>query len=121
MIRPARPSLSNLLVAAATAAAQSAAWLPNVLWAEPLSVRSERPLRDPYVPPEARKAGTAPAAQGAALRAQVLRKLQKAFDDADVGHTGWLTRQQANAAGPGLVARHFDQIAPPAAGAVRFA
>ena len=54
------------------------------------------------------------------LRAQVERKLKKAFDAADVSHTGSLTRQQANAAGLGLVARHFDQIDRQNVGAARF-
>ncbi len=67
-------------------------------------------MRDPWVPPEARKPSQAPPSEGAALRAEVERKLRRAFDDADVGRTGSLTRQQANAAGLGFVARHFDEI-----------
>ncbi len=44
----------------------------------------ERPMRDPWVPPELRKPAPAPPTQGAALRAQVERKLKAGFDAADV-------------------------------------
>jgi hypothetical protein len=95
--------------------------LPDyVVAAEPLSAASERPLQDPWVPPEARKPSTAPPAEGAALRAQVERKLKQAFDAADTSHTGSLTRQQASAAGLGFVAQHFDEIDRQKTGAVRF-
>ena len=121
MIRTSRRLLSSSqLVAALIAAAQCMLAPPELLAAEPMSVKSEQPLRDPWVPPESRKPSTVPPAEGAALRAQVERKLKKAFDAADVSHTGSLTRQQANAAGLGLVARHFDQIDRQKTGAVRF-
>ena len=85
-----------------------------------MSVTSQQPLRDPWVPPDARKPSTAPPTEGAALRAQVERKLRQAFDAADVNHTGSLTRQQANAGGLGFVARHFDEIDRQKSGTVRF-
>ena len=88
--------------------------------AEPISVQSEQPLRDPWVPPESRKPSATAPAEGAALRAQVERKLKQAFDAADVSHTGSLTRRQANAAGLGYVVRHFDEIDRAKTGAVRF-
>jgi hypothetical protein len=88
--------------------------------AEPVLVQSAQPLRDPWVPPESRKASTAPPTEGAALRVQVEHKLKQAFDAADVSHTGSLTRQQANAAGLGFVAKHFDEIDRQKTGAVRF-
>jgi hypothetical protein len=72
------------------------------------------------VPPEARSPSKAPPSDGAALRAQVERKLKRAFDEADVGSIGSLTRQQASAAGLGFVARHFDEIDRQRRGAVRF-
>jgi len=75
--------------------------------AEPLSVGAQQPLRDPWVPPESRPTSVTPPSEGAALRAQVERKLKQAFDAADVGQTGSLTRQQASAAGLGFVVRHF--------------
>ena len=77
-------------------------------------------MRDPWVPPEARKRSQAAPLEGAALRAEVERKLKRAFDDADVGRTGSVTRQQADAAGLGFVARHFDEIDRQGRGAVRF-
>jgi len=80
----------------------------------------ETTIRDPWVPPELRTPAPTPATQGAALRAQVERKLRQAFDAADLSHSGSLTRQQANAGGLGFVARHFDEIDRQKSGAVRF-
>ena len=88
--------------------------------AEPMAVGAQQPLRDPWVPPEARNPSTAPPLEGAALRAEVERKLRHAFDAADVNRSGSLTRQQADAAGLGFVARHFDAIDRRKSGAVRF-
>jgi hypothetical protein len=92
----------------------------DVLAAEPVTVQSTQPLRDPWVPPESRKPSSAAPTEGAALRAQVEQKLKQAFDAADVDRTGSLTRQQANAAGLGFVAKHFDEIDRQKTGAVRF-
>lgn len=80
----------------------------------------ETPLRDPWVPPELRKPAAAPAPQGAALRAQVERKLKAGFDAADTNRSGTLTREQARSAGLGLIVRHFDDIDRQRAGAVSF-
>ena len=77
-------------------------------------------MRDPWVPPELRKPAAAPAPQGAALRAQVERKLKAGFDKADVNHSGTVTREQARAAGLGYVVKHFDGIDRQRAGAVSF-
>jgi len=121
MTRPVRRLLSgSQLLALLIGAAQCLLAPGGVFAAEPMAVKSEQPLRDPWVPPESRKPSTATPAEGAALRAQVERKLKKAFDAADVSHSGSLTRQQANTAGLGFVARHFDQIDRQKAGAVRF-
>lgn len=70
------------------------------------------PMRDPWVPPEVQRAAAASAAptRGAALKAQVDAKLKADFDAADVEQRGSLTREQARAAGLGLVAEHFDRI-----------
>jgi hypothetical protein len=88
--------------------------------AEPAAATAERPMLDPWVPPEARKPAMSPPTRGAALREQVERKLKQGFDSADVDRTGTLTREQANAAGLGYIAKHFDEIDRQKAGAVRF-
>ncbi len=93
---------------------------PDVAAAEPIAGKIDQPLRDPWVPPELRKPSGAAPTEGPALRAQVERKLKAAFDAADVSRSGSLTRQQANAAGLGFVARHFEQIDHQRTGAVRF-
>ena len=80
----------------------------------------ETPLRDPWVPPELRRAPSVPAPQGAALRARVERKLKAGFDAADVSGSGALTREQARSAGLGYILKHFDQIDRQRAGAVSF-
>jgi hypothetical protein len=68
------------------------------------------PMRDPWVPPAARRAASAPTTQGAALGAQVEKKLRTSFDAADADHDGTLTRDEARAARFGMVADHFDRI-----------
>ena len=70
----------------------------------------QTPLRDPWVPPALRRAASAPQTEGAALRAQVERKLRASFDAADRSGSGTLTREQARAAGFGIVADNFDRI-----------
>ncbi len=80
----------------------------------------ETQLRDPWVPPELRKPAATPAPQGAALRAQVERKLKAGFDAADVNRSGILTREQARSAGLGYIVKHFDDIDRQRAGAVSF-
>lgn len=80
----------------------------------------ETPMRGPWVPPELRKPAPTPAPQGAALRAQVERKLKAGFDAADVNRSGTVTREQARAAGLGYIVKHFDEIDRQRAGAVTF-
>jgi hypothetical protein len=81
----------------------------------------ETPMRDPWVPPALRKERVVePATQGAALRAQVERKLRSAFDAAAKPHGGTLTREQARDAGLGFIANHFEAIDRRGAGQVRF-
>ncbi|HEX3136087.1 MAG TPA: hypothetical protein VHT22_00665, partial [Casimicrobiaceae bacterium] len=80
----------------------------------------ETTLRDPWVPPELRTPAPTPAPQGAALRAQVERKLKAGFDAADVNRSGTVTRDQARAAGLGYIVKHFDDIDRQRAGAVSF-
>jgi hypothetical protein len=80
----------------------------------------ETTIRDPWVPPELRTPAPTPAPQGAALRAQVERKLKAGFDAADVDRGGTVTRDQARAAGLGYIVRHFDDIDRQRTGAVNF-
>jgi hypothetical protein len=121
MAQPYTRATSLWMLCVALTGAASFALAPlDAVAVEPPSVQSTQPLRDPWVPPESRKPSTAPLTEGPALRAQVERKLKQAFDTADVNHTGSLTRQQADAAGLGFVARHFDEIDRQKTGAVRF-
>jgi hypothetical protein len=78
------------------------------------------PLCDPCVPPALRNVPPAPATEGAALQAQVERKLRASFEAADVQRTGALTRVQAEAAGLGVVAKNFDRIDTAKTGRVTF-
>ena len=80
----------------------------------------ETPLRGPWLPERLRTTAPAPPTQGAALRAQVQRKLREAFDAARGKRAGELTREEAQAAGLGYIARDFDAIDVRRAGAVRF-
>jgi hypothetical protein len=114
-----RTSLWLLSVALAGAAPFVLAPL-DAAAADPVSVQSAQPLRDPWVPPESRKPSTTAPTEGAALRAQAEHKLKQAFDAADVSHTGSLTLRPASAAGLGFVAKHFDEIDQQKTGAVRF-
>ena len=65
-------------------------------------------------------AGIQAAADPAALQAQVERKLRESFDAADVVRAGALTREQADAAGLGVVAKNFDRIDTAKTGRVTF-
>ena len=80
----------------------------------------ERPMVDPWVPPQLREKSVtqAPRARDAALEAQVDRKLRGRFDAAAQG--GLLTREQARAAGLGDIAANFDAIDRTGRGSVRF-
>jgi hypothetical protein len=80
----------------------------------------ERPMCDPCAPQARPKlAGPAqPATQGAALRALVEAKLRREFDAAAAN--GWLTRDQAAAAGLGFIAQHYEAIDRESRGAIRF-
>jgi len=80
----------------------------------------QTPMCDPCVPPALRNATPAPQTEGAALQAQVERKLRQNFDAADVQRTGAITLQQAKAAGLGVVANNFDRIDTAGTGRVTF-
>jgi len=110
-----------LLAAALAAACDGAAWAAD---AAPTDVdASGAPvLRDPWVPPAVRKSAAklAPPATGPALKAQVIDKLQASFARADVEGAGTITREQARAAGLGLVAARFDAIDTAGRGRIAF-
>jgi hypothetical protein len=84
----------------------------------------QRPLRDPWVPPQvaasAASSASASAAHRTALSAQVERQLRERFDAADTGKTGRLTREQARAAGLGYIDKSFEQIDTARQGSVGF-
>jgi hypothetical protein len=87
--------------------------------------KAEAPMRDPWVPPAVRAAAAASAStagetRGAALHAQVEKKLRDGFDAADTQHAGSITRQQAQAAGLGMIAGNFEQIDTAKTGRVSF-
>jgi len=67
-------------------------------------------LRDPAIPAALRTTQPAVPSRGAELQAEVQRKLRQRFDAADAGRQGHISRAQAEAAGYGFVARHFDAI-----------
>jgi hypothetical protein len=100
-----------LLVCTSPASAQTGDSPPAVMQA---------PMRDPWIPPAARKPSTSPPTQGAALRRQVEQKLKQAFDAADTDHSGTISLAQAKAANLGLVVRHFDEIDVNNTGTVQF-
>ncbi|WP_280153054.1 EF-hand domain-containing protein [Piscinibacter sp. XHJ-5] len=77
----------------------------------------QTPMRDPWVPPAVRQAASAPETRGAALQAQVERKLRAAFEAAG---KNTLTRDEARAAGLGWVARDFERIDRGQTGRVSF-
>ncbi|AIO33851.1 hypothetical protein DM39_427 [Burkholderia cenocepacia] len=77
-------------------------------------------LGDPYVPPAARRPTAGTQTTGAALHAQVVRKLARQFGAADTQNTGSITEAQARAAGLGYVANHFRQIDASGSGRVSF-
>ena len=81
----------------------------------------EAPMLDPWVPPALReKRAVEPPASGAALQAQVERKLRVAFDAAAGPHGGTLTPDQARAAGFGFIANHFEAMDRRGTGRVTF-
>lgn len=113
-------SRRKLALAGALAVAVAAVSPVRAATAQSPPATIETTIRDPWVPPELRTPAPTPAPQGAALRAQVERKLKAGFDAADVSRVGTLTRDQARAAGLGYIVKHFDDIDRQRAGAVGF-
>ncbi|WP_175721027.1 EF-hand domain-containing protein [Burkholderia anthina] len=114
-----------IVVAAALACGGVAAFVPLSAFAQasdavaPARARQAQ-LGDPYVPPAARKPTAGTQTTGAALHAQVVRKLARQFGAADTQNTGSITQAQARAAGLGYVANHFRQIDASGSGRVSF-
>jgi hypothetical protein len=76
---------------------------------------------DPYLPPEKRTPARERPAEGAALRQQAMDKLRQRFEEADLDASGSLSKAEAQQAGLGFVAQHFDQIDTRHSGKVSFA
>ena len=93
-------------------------WIANANAQAPAVRHGE--LCDPCVPPAVRKSLTVErvSTQGPALRAEVEQRLRAPFDAAAV--QGLLTRDEAQAAGLGFIARNFDAIDRDGRGAIRF-
>jgi hypothetical protein len=77
-------------------------------------------LRDPWVPPHAKSSADYVETRGEALRRQVEQKLRAQFDAADAAKSGYITREQARAAGLGYIANNFDAIDRQRSGIVSF-
>ncbi|WP_310699982.1 EF-hand domain-containing protein, partial [Burkholderia multivorans] len=112
-----------IVIAAALAAAgvalSAAAFAQASDAAAPARARQAQ-LGDPYVPPAARRPTAGTQTTGAALHAQVVRKLARQFSAADTQNTGSITEAQARARGLGYVANHFRQIDASGSGRVSF-
>ncbi|MEK8030931.1 EF-hand domain-containing protein [Ideonella sp. DXS29W] len=78
-------------------------------------------LRDPAVPEAVRHTRPAPPSEGDTLKALVEAKLRSRFDAADTSGQGHITRSQAEAAGLGFIARHFDTIDATGHGSISWA
>ncbi|MDT9000609.1 EF-hand domain-containing protein [Paucibacter sp. APW11] len=69
-------------------------------------------LQDPALPAQlASQAPLAEPSRGAALQAQVMAKLARQFQQADTQRRGALSLAEAQAAGFGYAAQHFEQMA----------
>jgi hypothetical protein len=88
--------------------------------AQAADAAAQVPMRDPWVPPAARHAASAPETRGAALNAQVEKKLRASFDVADADHDGSVTLAEARAAKFGLVADQFERIDTRRSGRITF-
>jgi hypothetical protein len=125
MIRHPAPTASRRLAAQGLLACGLALAFGGVALAAPQQnppAVFEGTQRGPWVPPSAAARASVQAAptRGAALHAQAEARLRADFDAAAAAHGGQLTRAQAEAAGLGYVARHFDRIDRDGVGAVRF-
>ncbi|VWC09480.1 2-oxoglutarate dehydrogenase [Burkholderia pseudomultivorans] len=112
--------VAAVALAGAAAAFSASAFAQASDAAAPQRARQAQ-LGDPYVPPAARRPTAGTQTTGAALHAQVVRKLARQFGAADTQNTGSITEAQARAAGLGYVANHFRQIDASGSGRVSFA
>ncbi|KWF24540.1 EF-hand domain-containing protein [Burkholderia pseudomultivorans] len=112
--------VAAVALAGAAAAFSASAFAQASDAASPPRARQAQ-LGDPYVPPAARRPTAGTQTTGAALHAQVVRKLARQFGAADTQNTGSITEAQARAAGLGYVANHFRQIDASGSGRVSFA
>ncbi|MDR8728207.1 EF-hand domain-containing protein [Burkholderia pseudomultivorans] len=112
--------VAAVALAGAAAAFSASAFAQASDAAAPARARQAQ-LGDPYVPPAARRPTAGTQTTGAALHAQVVRKLARQFGAADTQNTGSITEAQARAAGLGYVANHFRQIDASGSGRVSFA
>lgn len=93
-----------------------------VLAATPAAAQPAPALQraDPWLPPHARVHDGRAAPAGDALQALALDKLRRRFEAADTPGFGTLSRTQAERAGLGFVAAHFDGIDAKKSGHVSF-
>jgi hypothetical protein len=113
--------VSLMLGAMSVATAHAADAAPAPLPSAPAAY--DAAPRDPALPPHAiprRKSAVETPTHGAALKAQVEHKLRQRFEAADLERRGSITREQARAAGLGLVVREFDRIDTARTGRITF-
>jgi hypothetical protein len=79
-------------------------------WLLTAAAMAQPMLRDPAVPEALRHSRPSTETRGEALQAQVRAKLRARFEAADTTSAGHISQRQAEAAGLGYVARHFDEI-----------
>jgi hypothetical protein len=109
-MKPKAKGRSLCLLAAAVLAALPAAAQPE------LAVQRA----DPWLPPHARVRDGRASPDGAALQALAVDKLRRRFEAADAPGYGTLSRAQADRAGLGFIAGHFDRIDAAKSGHVSF-
>ena len=93
-----------------------------LLAATPAAAQPDPALQraDPWLPPHARVHDGRASPEGAALQALAIDKLRRRFEAADTPGFGTLSRTQAERAGLGFVATHFDRIDAAKSGHVSF-
>jgi len=100
------------------------AWSLDGQAAVPTTRAGMAQLGDPYVPSRvkahARAMGLQPQTSGSSLQKQALGKLRQKFNEADREQSGRISRQQAQQAGFGFVANHFDAIDRQHRGSISF-
>ena len=108
------------ILAATMAMSTAGAQAPQPEVATPASIRSAPARADADVPPAMRHPPRDEASGPVLLHFQAMQKLKKRFEDADLDHSGTLTRDEARQAGLGFVDKNFDHIDTAQRGAVSF-